>query len=60
MQRKTIILFALCYLLFDICYSQPSITWQRTYDGPDSLWDAAYDVCLSTNGNFFVVGYTTT
>ncbi|MGH2576001.1 MAG: hypothetical protein ACRDFC_09915, partial [Ignavibacteria bacterium] len=39
-------------------FSQPSITWQRTYDSPCHVEDYGYDICPAPNGNFYVVGST--
>lgn len=38
-------------------YAQPSITWQRLYDGPDHWYDGGRDICLASDGTFFVAGY---
>ncbi len=35
--------------------SQPSLTWEKLYGYPQTA-DGAYDVCESSDGNFFVVG----
>ncbi|MEO8664628.1 MAG: T9SS type A sorting domain-containing protein [Ignavibacteria bacterium] len=35
--------------------SQPSITWEKQYGYPQSD-EGAYDVCESSDGNFFIVG----
>jgi len=51
----TIILF-----LFHTCYSQPSITWNKIYDGPRHFNDGGRSICKSNIGNYFVFGYTYT
>lgn len=47
--------FLICLLVQISSYSQPSITWEKLYGYPHSD-EGAYDVCESTEGNFFVVG----
>lgn len=56
--KKLIYIFIFnCLLLIANGYAQPSVTWQRLYDGPDHLYDAAYDICPADSGTFFVAGY---
>jgi hypothetical protein len=57
--KKIVLLFIIHYLLLIVvCNSQPSITWQRTYDGPMHNDDWGMDVCNADNGNFYIVGST--
>jgi hypothetical protein len=39
--------------------SQPSIQWQWLYPGPYDDDDTGYDICSSTDGNFFLAGVAT-
>jgi hypothetical protein len=59
MLKKVFYILTIFNLQFSICNLQSqSITWQRTYDGPFQFWDWGWDACISTNGNFFIVGET--
>lgn len=56
---KTIII--LIFLVSSqFCNSQPSITWNRIYDGPRHYDDGGVSICQSDSGNYFVFGYTYT
>ncbi|MBK8981906.1 MAG: T9SS type A sorting domain-containing protein [Ignavibacteria bacterium] len=35
-----------------------SITWEKRYDNPGTIWDGINSICESDSGNFFLVGYT--
>jgi len=48
-----------CVLLVTHCSAQ-SITWQRIYDGPAHRSDVSRDVCQSTDGNYYIAGWTKT
>ena len=52
-----IIISIICLLTFSI-YSQPSITWQRLYNGPQSQDDDGTAICQSDSGNFYIAGST--
>jgi hypothetical protein len=60
--QKAVLLFVIQIMLFivntGIGFSQPSITWQRAYDGPIHNKDWGMDVCSADNGNFYIVGST--
>ncbi|MGH2574795.1 MAG: hypothetical protein ACRDFC_03740, partial [Ignavibacteria bacterium] len=58
MQKLALILIIHYSLLITNCFSQPSITWQRIYDGPLHNDDAGRDICPANDGNFFIVGST--
>lgn len=58
MKKVILLLIAHYSLLIASCFSQPSITWQRVYDGPLHVEDEAYDVCPADNGNFYIAGIT--
>ena len=58
MKKLLLILLFSPAILTNITFAQPSITWQRTYDGPMHLNDYGNAVCQSTDGNFYVVGST--
>src|SRR5260221_12104766 len=45
-----------CTLFIDNGKAQPSITWQRLYQGPTYGNDILYSVCNAENGNFYSVG----
>jgi hypothetical protein len=52
------ILTILC-LLTIISFTQPSITWQRLYNGPANKDEGGNAICPADDGNFFIAGYTT-
>jgi len=39
-------------------YAQPSVTWNRLYNGPFDWYDESYGICQTTDGNFVSVGYS--
>jgi len=43
------------FVLSGLCFAQ-SITWQRTYNRLNGWPDEAYDICQSTDGNFYLAG----
>ena len=58
--NKTIRLYLLFFSLV-ICNatnSQPSITWEKTYNRPNTQSDRFTGICEADSGNFFQVGYT--
>ncbi|MEO8446230.1 MAG: hypothetical protein ABI528_01980, partial [bacterium] len=54
---KAIIILLLIFI-GQICYSQPSLTWNKIYDGPRHSNDGGVSICNSNNGHYFVFGYT--
>ncbi|MBV6480276.1 MAG: hypothetical protein HGGPFJEG_03152 [Ignavibacteria bacterium] len=55
---KIFLLF--CFYIFNFidAEAQPSITWNRLYNGPFNWYDESYDICQTSDGNFIAVGYT--
>jgi hypothetical protein len=51
--------FILLILISSLVIAQPSITWQRLYNGPQSQDDDASAICLSDSGNIYIAGYST-
>ena len=38
--------------------AQPSVTWEKIYDNPGTIWDGIEGICEADSGNFFLAGYT--
>jgi len=52
---KTLIYISLTILFISDCFAQSNL-WQRYYSGPFDDDDVGYDICASTDGNYFLVG----
>jgi hypothetical protein len=59
-RKKTILVhfFIIFLILNAYSYSQPSITFNKMYDGPFHSSELSHDICDIGNGNFLVTGYT--
>lgn len=58
--KKLILLLIIYYSLLTVtCFSQPSITWQRLYDGQLHFFDGGMSSCMADSNNFYIGGYTT-
>ncbi len=53
--KKFFIIFFV--VLASVCEGQ-NATWQRMYDNGMNTDDEGYDVCQSTDGNFYVIGFS--
>jgi len=51
------ILFSLFFLLLTATSYSQNVTWQRMYDSGMNMDDEGHDVCESTDGNFYVIGF---
>lgn len=40
-----------------ISNAQPSITWQRLYNGPSNTHDNGRGICETANGNIYLTGF---
>lgn len=55
--KKLIYILTLFLLGNNVIYTQPSMTWLRLYNGPfPTSSDNGNDMCVATNGNFYVTG----
>lgn len=55
---KTLLIAVLFFAFTTSSSSQPSITWNRLYNGPYNWHDESYDLCQTSDSNFIAVGYT--
>ncbi len=55
MKKISIILF-LFLSIISLVYSQPSITWQRLYNGYHHQNNGVYSICNADNSNFYMGG----
>src|SRR5437016_4979373 len=61
MGRKLLLRFLVIFYLTGlpiICIAQPSITWNKIYDGPIHNNDRAAAITQANSGNYFVFNFT--
>ena len=56
MKKLICILTFNCLLLIANCYSQPSIIWNRLYNGNNTYKDYGAAICDAGNNNFYIAG----
>src|SRR5207247_6054431 len=62
-RRKLLLPFLVIFYLTGLTINsiaQPSITWQRIFDGPGHHEDDGSDICQSSDGYFYALGSTQT
>ncbi len=57
--KKLLYILFVVNLILTPFYAQPSITWNRLYNGPFNYDDYGKGICQSTDGNFYLVGGST-
>ncbi len=57
--KKILYILVTLNLILTPLYSQPSITWQRMYDGQYHNFDYGWDICKSNENGSFIFGTTT-